>query len=124
MNQEQIERFGEQLRDARDSLLSQIAMQREGMGARAEVAAAHFSHPEDSHAQMISQKDIEFAVGEQDTAELEAVEAALGRIASHTYGQCIDCGEAIALARSQVSPEVARCLNCQVVFERLQSTHE
>lgn len=118
MNRPDIERLAEQLRNARESLLSQRALRSEGTAGRVQVAAAHFSHPEDSHAQLISQKDIEFATSEQNALALNAVEAALARIASGTYGQCIDCGRTITLARLEVSPEAARCMHCQAAFEQ------
>lgn len=118
MKEQEIASYAQQLRQRHVALLAQLAQQREGMGGRAEVAAAHFSHPEDSHAQVIAQKDIEFAIDEHETAELMAVEAALARISSGTYGQCTDCGQDISSARLQVSPEVARCISCQQATER------
>jgi DnaK suppressor protein len=109
--------FEKQLRSLREDLLARVAQQREGMLGRADAAAAHFSHPEDSHAQVISAKDIEFAVGEQEGAELNAVDAALQRIASGSYGQCVDCGQAITVARLHVSPDAPRCIRCQEAAE-------
>jgi DnaK suppressor protein len=117
VNEQDMLPFEKQLRDMRDGLLAQMTSQREGMLGRADAAAAHFSHPEDSHAQVISAKDIEFAIGEQEGAELNAVNAALQRIASGSYGLCVDCGQAIAVARLQVSPEAARCIRCQEAAE-------
>ncbi len=118
MNEQKMAHYGERLRDTRDAILSQIAFQRDGIGGRVDAAAAHFSHPQDSHAQLMSEKDIEFALNEQDSAALSAVEAAQSRITSGTYGLCIDCGEQIVPARLKVSPEAARCVSCQVSFER------
>ena len=117
MNMQEMKPFEAQLRVTRQGLLSQFAYQREGMRGRVDVAAAHFFHPEDSHAQVISAKDIEFAMGELEGAELDAVDAALQRMASGAYGPCVDCGQAIAMARLQASPEVARCIRCQKAAE-------
>lgn len=117
MNMQEMKPFEAQLRDTRQGLLSQFGYQREGMQVRVDVAAAHFSHPQDSLAQLIAAKDIEFAVGELEGAELDAVEAALQRMASGVYGPCVDCGQAIAMARLQASPEVARCIRCQKAAE-------
>ncbi len=117
MNEQDMKPFEKQLRSLREGLLSRVALLREGMLGRADAAAAHFSHPEDSHAQVISAKDIEFAYGEREGAELNAVDAALQRIASGSFGQCVDCGQAIAVARLQVSPEAPRCIRCQEAFE-------
>lgn len=117
MNEQEMKSYAQQLKQRHVALLAQLAEQREGMAGRVEVAEAHFSHSEDSHAQVISEKDIEFAIKDRKTAELMAVEAALVRTASGTYGQCIDCGEAISAARLQASPEAARCIRCQEAAE-------
>jgi DnaK suppressor protein len=117
VNEQEMKPFETQLHAMRDGLLEQIALQRDGMPQQVDATAAHFSHPEDSHAQMISAKDLEFALGEQERAELAAVQAALQRIASGVYGQCVDCGQRIPQARLQASPEVARCIRCQQAAE-------
>jgi DnaK suppressor protein len=121
MNEQEMKSYAQQLKQRHVALLSQLNEQREGMAGRVEVAEAHFAHPEDSHAQVISEKDIEFAINDHETAERMAVEAALARIASGIYGQCIDCGEAISATRLQASPEAARCIRCQEAAE-LEST--
>ncbi len=46
-------------------------------------------------------------------AEVEEIEAALGRIAAGTYGKCVDCGAAIDPARLEARPQAARCIACQ-----------
>jgi len=47
----------------------------------------------------------------------EAVHA-LGRIRDGTYGICADCRKRIPAARLMVKPEAARCVACQVEYER------
>ena len=51
-------------------------------------------------------------------AELADVEGALGRVAAGSYGECIDCGDAIAAARLNAYPAATRCVECQGAFER------
>ena len=46
------------------------------------------------------------------------VEAALGRIDSGEYGECLGCGEDIEPKRLEVQPEAALCLACQSQRER------
>jgi DnaK suppressor protein len=46
------------------------------------------------------------------------VEAALGRIDSDEYGECLDCGEDIEPGRLEVQPEAPLCLECQSQRER------
>ena len=46
-------------------------------------------------------------------AEVEEIEAALGRIVGGTYGMCVDCGTVIDAERLEVRPQAARCITCQ-----------
>lgn len=122
MNHQHATPYQQQLIAMRTSLLAQIAQQRGGVVSRADVAADHFGHPEDSGAQLATERDIEFAIGEHETAELSAIDAALARIASNTYGDCVDCGAHIAPARLHASPEAARCIHCQEKAEHKHPT--
>jgi DnaK suppressor protein len=74
--------------------------------------------PEDSRAQVNTERDIEFALGEHEIAHLAAIDAALERIAAGSYGECTDCGADIGTARLHVAPEAARCLGCQEKAEK------
>ena len=53
----------------------------------------------------------------RDADELAAVEAALHRLDANQYGDCMDCGQPIALQRLLVQPAAARCATCQSLFE-------
>lgn len=109
-----------QLTQMRTTLLAQIAEQRGGLKGRAEVAAEHFAHSEDSPAQVNTARDLEFALNEHETAELAAIDDALARLRQGTYGQCTDCDVAIPAARLKVAPEAPRCIGCQ---EKTESAH-
>jgi DnaK suppressor protein len=54
-------------------------------------------------------------------AELADVEGALGRVAAGSYGECIDCGDAIAAARLHAYPAATRCVRCQGAFEKREA---
>jgi DnaK suppressor protein len=112
--------FKKQLLAQRLTLLQQMAEQRGGTVSRADVAAEHFEHPEDSPAQVSEVRELEFALGERETAELAQIDEALQRIEARSYGQCIDCGMDIAAARLHAAPEVARCVACQ---DKLEHRH-
>lgn len=105
--------FKKQLLAQRLSLLQQMAEQRGGAVSRADVAAEHFEHPEDSPAQVSEVRELEFALGERETAELAQIDEALHRIEAGAYGQCIDCGIDIPVARLHAAPEAPRCIACQ-----------
>ena len=109
--------FQAQLLDLRTTLLAQISEQRGGVKSRVEVAADHFSNVQESHAQTSTQRDLEFALNERETAELEAIDAALKRLDAGTYVVCVDCSQSIAQPRLLATPDVSRCITCQEISE-------
>jgi DnaK suppressor protein len=52
------------------------------------------------------------ALDSRGREELEAVAAALGRLADGTFGTCARCGEAIPVARLRAEPTAQTCLAC------------
>ncbi len=118
MDKQQAIEFYNQLVAMRASLLEQVAEQRGGVIGRAEAASAHFGHPEDSHAQTASEKEVEFAIDAHEMQELAAIDAALARIDKGSYGECTDCGVRITAARLHATPEAARCIHCQEKHEK------
>jgi len=109
--------FKKQLLAQRAALLRQMAEQRGGSVSRAEVAAEHFEHPEDSPAQVSTERELEFALDERETAELAQLDEALARIEAGKYGICVACGTDIPANRLHATPEAARCLACQGQME-------
>jgi DnaK suppressor protein len=51
-------------------------------------------------------------------AEIEAIDAALARIAAGEYGRCVACGEAIPPARLDAMPTATTCVSCAQGRER------
>jgi len=106
--------YKQQLQAQRATLLSQLASLRGGQVGRAEASAAHFGEREpDSRAQMESERGLEFTLDARESAELDAIDAALRRIETGDYGVCTDCGTEIPDARLQAAPETPRCIVCQ-----------
>lgn len=58
---------------------------------------------------------------ERKARELENIEAALTRIDSGKYGQCVDCGRWIRPARLEVMPDSVRCRRCQEQYEKIEN---
>lgn len=102
----------------RASLLGQLAALRGGPVGRVEASAEHFAARQDSTAQTATERDLELALDDRETTELNAVDAALQRIEAGTYGQCTSCGIDIPAARLQAAPEAPRCIACQEALER------
>ena len=117
MTPEQTTAHRTQLLEQRTALLAQIAQQRGGVIGRAEAASDHFAGAQESQAQTASAREIEFALGEHETAELNAIDAALKRLDDGSYGLCLECGIHIPPARLQAAPAAMRCLACQAQAE-------
>ena len=122
MDKTQAAPFRQLLLIQQSALLAQLAAQRGGVISRAEAAADHFGQPEDPRAQLATERELEFALDERETAHLAAVDAALNRIESDTYGECTDCGTDVTAARLYATPEAPRCVHCQEKAE-LQHRH-
>ena len=53
----------------------------------------------------------------RDQEELMAIDAARGRMAEGSYGECVDCGCEIPFQRLQAQPTALRCVPCQARHE-------
>ena len=53
----------------------------------------------------------------QQRRELSDVLAALERMEEETYGDCVDCGDAIGLDRLEAIPWARRCIQCAEAAE-------
>ncbi|MEO7953637.1 MAG: TraR/DksA C4-type zinc finger protein [Polaromonas sp.] len=118
MNQQQLTAHQTKLLAMRADLQAQISGQRGGAASRAEAAADRFGQPEDSRAQTNTERELEFALSDREAEELVAIDAALNRLETGIYGECIDCSVQIPAARLDASPEVTRCVPCQEKVEQ------
>jgi DnaK suppressor protein len=106
-----------QLTMMRHQLLARIEQQRDGKVSRAEAANAHFDHVQDDEGQRNNERDVEFAINERETAQLQDIDLALQRLSDKVYGLCINCGTHIAEQRMEAAPLCLRCVTCQTAFE-------
>ncbi len=81
--------------------------------SRAEHARALLLQDGDDAPQRDAEREVDLARTDRDAVALAQIDAALQRLAQGHYGLCIACGQAIAPARLQHSPEAARCLACE-----------
>ena len=63
-------------------------------------------------------RDVTLAEIDRDAGEIEAIDAALERLESGTYGRCTRCGDVISPNRLAQHPEAARCISCQERHEQ------
>jgi len=123
MTQTKLQPYLQTLIQMREDLLARIAQQRDGHVNRADVAFAHFDHTMDDEAQLNTERGIEFAINENETAQLQSIDAALKRITQGVYGLCEECGDSLPRERLLAAPQATRCLSCQTRFETAHAAH-
>jgi len=95
----------------------QLAEHQGGL-SRAEHAREFLAQDSDDISHREAEREIDMALGDREIAELGAVSAALRRLKEDRYGECSDCGEAIAFDRLKVEPWALRCVGCEGRRER------
>ncbi len=107
-----------QVLDLRETdLRGQVQAAREAL---AERPNAHGRQVEDQGEQgeQRVRAGIEHTELQRDLQELSEIDAARERIADGRYGECIDCGQPIALERLKAQPTAQRCIACQAAYEK------
>lgn len=106
------------LHTQRDTLLENIRAFLHATDDPAKLAFAnHLEEVGDwIEADVLNESDI--ALLGHDLAELRDVDAALGRIASGSYGACTICGLAIEPRRLEALPAAQTCMACKIEFEK------
>jgi DnaK suppressor protein len=63
-------------------------------------------------------RELDYSLEENSAHLLRAIEAALGRIDSGTFGTCARCGKPISDERLEAMPYVTLCIECKRLEER------
>jgi DnaK suppressor protein len=106
-------RFHHKLRARLGALRAEIrgALLRADTETYGELAGRVHDAEEESLADLLT--DVNLAEISREVEEVRDIDAAMRRIADHTYGSCIDCGDPIDSARLEAYPTAKRCLSCQ-----------
>ena len=116
LNTTQIQAFQSRLQQREQQLLQELA-DAKGEREQAQDAEDLPREPDANQTRESSDREVRHAEQLRDQHELQDVRAALQRIADGSYGECIDCGQSIALARLQAFPSAKRCIQCQTKYE-------
>lgn len=119
LNAEDLEALREQLSARRAELLAEIREEMRASENQQYVEMAGQVHDEAEAAVATLLSDVNLASVERHHAEIEAIEAALQRMERGTYGVCVDCEEAIPVARLRAYPTAQRCIADQERYEHL-----
>ena len=82
------------------------------------VATAHEVTDRKDEAMQYQLTGLDDVQAQRDREEVEQVEQALRRLEAGAYGDCVECGEPIALQRLMVLPAARRCAACQSASEQ------
>ena len=87
------------------------------VAASGEVTAPPPQDTGDAARQSLDQ-ELELVRADTERGETVAVRDALTRVHDAGFGQCLDCGEAIAFDRLKLEPWALRCVACETAHER------
>ncbi len=116
------ERQQEQLREQLDAQRARLSaevereMSRSGSQSYAELVGQVGDLEDQALADLLVDENL--AAVHRHIRELREIDAALVRLETGNYGECVDCGEAIGPERLQAYPTAVRCIDCQSVYER------
>lgn len=99
----------------------QVGLLASGQERLRDLAGAVHDAADDSVADLLT--DVNIQGMDRDGRELAEVATALQRLASGSYGACIDCGRDIDAARLEAQPTATRCIDCARRHEQRYS-HE
>lgn len=106
-----------ELEQKHKALAGQLAAHLHGQ-SRAERAHDLLAQDGDDAPQRAPELAMAAALTDRERRELDAVAAALRRLAQGAYGDCADCGAGIPFDRLKVEPWAERCVACETQRER------
>jgi len=116
LNKRDLQRFRKLLLEQKEQLLG---------NAKRTLAGDIHVDPDDFPDEMdiaSSEVSLQFAgrLREREQGLLSKIDAALAKIESGEYGECIMCGEAIGVARLKARPVAELCIECKSEQEKLE----
>jgi RNA polymerase-binding transcription factor len=115
-----VDEFRELLQEERQRLVDAIEyLQKENPGS---IEDETDDETTDNHlaetATVTLDREIDYTLEEHSEYVLSSIDGALGRIGDGTYGNCLNCGHAIAQDRLAAIPWATHCIECKRLEER------
>ncbi len=114
MQAKELEFFKDQLLDAKEHILQNIALAAKELGQ----LQAQENNDDMDFASMRSDAMIEQVSSDQQKSELREIEHALERIRNGSYNTCEMCAEKIGIARLKAKPYANFCMTCRPLYEK------
>ena len=123
LSPEQLEGIARQLTERKQQLLDEIreVLSREGADQRYDQLVGPTGDAGDESVAILT-RDLANAEVNRDVREVRDIIAAEARIANGQYGNCIECGAFIGLARLEAYPTAKRCLPHQELREKTRAS--
>jgi DnaK suppressor protein len=117
LSKEQLAGFEARLQQDRKAALDSVQEEIRQTGDPDDTSLEKIPNDTGDRSEMDRETDTTISMAQRHAAELEEIDAALGRIAEGTYGECEECGGDIGAARLEAQPTARLCIECQ---ERLE----
>ena len=117
LSKEQLAGFEARLQQDRKAALDSVQEEIRQTGDPDDTSLEKIPNDTGDRSEMDRETDTTISMAQRHATELEHIDAALGRIAEGTYGECEECGGDIGAARLEAQPTARLCIECQ---ERLE----
>lgn len=114
MDATQLEEFREQLEQQREELLEKIL---NTINHEIELSQDDMADDVDL-ANVLSDQNFNLRLRGRERRLIEKINHAIQRIEANEFGECVMCGEDIALKRLRVRPVTTMCIDCKEEEER------
>jgi DnaK suppressor protein len=123
LGKKELEHYRERLLAERDRILRELGRITEAINESAEeqdsAKQSYSNHLADIGTDYM-EKEKNYYYADQEGQYLKAIEAALARIESGEYGQCMECSELISDKRLEAVPAAELCIACKDKKEKLE----
>jgi DnaK suppressor protein len=116
MNQKQLEKFKKLLDGKRDELLARVKAAR----ASEQEGSSEDAPDLGDRALSTMTRDLSYQLTTSERDILKRIDAALDRIDSGGYGECLNCGKKVQQGRLNAVPWARHCIDCQELDDQGQ----
>lgn len=113
MNAEQLQEFREQLEQQRQELLEKILDTLDDVELSQDARA-----DEVDLANVLAEQNFNLRLRGRERKLIDKINHAIQRIEANEFGECVSCGEDIALKRLRARPVTTMCIDCKEEEER------
>ncbi len=119
MTKDLIKKFKEILKAKREQIVSQISkFAKKNQEGEYEVIHEEYGNSDEENSDEIEDEMQNKSLLDTLSSELQAIDKAIDRTESGSYGKCESCGGLIEENRLKFNPEATLCSSCQIKKEK------